>query len=215
MKPQRPQLYHITHMDNFSSILQEGGLWADAKMIAHGGPERGIGLSKIKKRRLHLPVKCHLDDVVGDYVPFYFCPRSIMLYILHKGNLPGLSYRGGQAPILHLEADLQKVVAWADSDNRRWAFTLSNAGAHYTEFRCQMEQLDEINWRAVEATDFREPMIKEGKQAEFLVYGFFPWRLVRRIGVFSQAYYHQVKTILADFPDAFQPLVEIRREWYY
>jgi ssDNA thymidine ADP-ribosyltransferase, DarT len=23
---------------------------------------------------------------VGEYVPFYFCPRSITLFLLHKGN---------------------------------------------------------------------------------------------------------------------------------
>ena len=213
--PERPNLYHITHVNNLTSILQEGGLWADAAMLARGGPEMGVGIDTIKARRLHLPVKCHPDDVVGDYVPFYFCPRSIMLFILHKSNLPGLTYQGGQAPILHLEADLHEVVAWANAEKRRWAFTLSNAGAAYTEFRCRIDQLAEINWHAVKATDFRDPAIKEGKQAEFLVYEFFPWRLVRRIGVYSQQYYQRVKEIFSGYPDLHQPLVEIQRKWYY
>ena len=30
---------------------------------------------------------------------------------------------------MHLEADLNEVVAWADASGRRWAFSLSNAGA--------------------------------------------------------------------------------------
>jgi len=50
-------------------------------------------------------VKCHPGTKVGQYVPFYFCPRSIMLYILHRGNHPDLDYREGQGPILHLQAD--------------------------------------------------------------------------------------------------------------
>jgi ssDNA thymidine ADP-ribosyltransferase, DarT len=33
-------------------------------------------MSTIKQRRLALPVTCHANDHVGDYVPFYFCPRS-------------------------------------------------------------------------------------------------------------------------------------------
>jgi hypothetical protein len=114
-----------------------------------------------------------------------------------------------------LEADLHEVVTWTETTNQRWAFTLSNAGAAYTEFRCKLHQLDEINWRAVRSTDFRAPEIKEGKQAEFLVQEFLPWHLVWRIGVYSQAYYQQVRAILSDYPDAHHPLVEIRRTWYY
>jgi ssDNA thymidine ADP-ribosyltransferase, DarT len=93
-----------------------------------------IGMSGIKARRLALPVPCHAGDCVGDYVPFYFCPRSIMLYVIHCANHPELTYRGGQEPIIHLEADLHGVVGWAQQQGRRWAFSLSNAGANYTEF---------------------------------------------------------------------------------
>jgi hypothetical protein len=61
-------------------------------MIARGGPERSVGMSEIKENRMRLSVKCHDGDTVGEYVPFYFCPRSIMLF---KANHPGLTYRGG------------------------------------------------------------------------------------------------------------------------
>lgn len=58
---------------------------------------------------------------------------------------------------MHLEADLLETVKWADAAGRRWAFTLSNAGARYTEFRNSLEHLDEIDWAAVRARDFRDP----------------------------------------------------------
>lgn len=211
--PDRPQLYHITHIDNLPSIVQDGGLRSDAAMLARGGPAAAIGMTSIKSRRLRLPVKCFPGDRVGDYVPFYFCPRSVMLYLLHRGNHPELNYQGGQAPILHLAADMHEVVDWANREGQRWAFTLSNAGALYTEFRNRLDQLDQVNWAAVAATDFRQPQIKEGKQAEFLVRDFLPWRLIRRIGVYSRSVYEQVATILGAGTD--RPLVEIRREWYY
>ncbi|GIV76427.1 MAG: hypothetical protein KatS3mg050_0821 [Litorilinea sp.] len=60
--PPYPKLYHITHVDNLSSILEAGGLWSDAAMIRRGGPETGIGISEIKQRRLRLPVKCQPGD---------------------------------------------------------------------------------------------------------------------------------------------------------
>ncbi len=34
----------------------------------------------------------------------------------------------------------------------RWAFSLSNAGATYAEFRNRLDQLGEVSWAAVEAT---------------------------------------------------------------
>jgi hypothetical protein len=211
--PARPRLYHITHVDNLPAVLADGGLWSDAEMVARGGPAEGIGMGQIKQRRLALPVRCHPGDRVGDYVPFYFCPRSIMLYLIHMANHPGLSYRGGQGPIIHLEADLHETVTWAEGEGRRWAFSLSNAGAFYAEFRNRLDQLGEVNWAAVESTDFRDAMIKEGKQAEFLVHGFFPWHLVRRIGVPSRPLYGKVVNTLAGL--AHRPAVEIRREWYF
>jgi hypothetical protein len=211
--PDRPQLYHITHIDNLPSILQDGGLRSDAAMLARGGPAAAIGMSRIKSRRLRLPVKCYPGDRVGDYVPFYFCPRSVMLYLLHRGNHPELNYQGGQTPILHLVVDMHEVVDWANREGRHWAFTLSNAGAVYTEFRSRLDHLDQVNWTAVAATDFRQPQIKEGKQAEFLMRDFFPWHMVQRIGVYSTGVYQQTTTILS--AARYRPLVEVRREWYY
>ena len=58
-----------------------------------------------------------------------------MLYLLHMGNHPELSYRGGQGPIVHLEGDLEATTRWAKSAGAKWAFSLSNAGAAYAEFR--------------------------------------------------------------------------------
>lgn len=50
-----------------------------------------------------------------------------MLYLIFRQN-DELSYEGGQEPIVHLEADLAETVAWAEANDKRWAFTLSNAG---------------------------------------------------------------------------------------
>jgi hypothetical protein len=212
--PERPRIYHITHVDNLSRVLEDERLASDAVMVARGGPTVAIGMSSIKRRRLEeLRVKCYPETFVGEYVPFYFCPRSIMLYLLHMGNHPELTYRGGQGPIIHLVADLHEVVAWAEGERRRWAFSLSNAGARYTEFRNSIEQLVDVDWGAVANNDFRSAEVKEGKQAEFLVHELFPWGLVRGIGVRSEEVADQVRALLAEAPDA--PPVAVRREWYF
>lgn len=136
-----------------------------------------------------------------------------MLSIIWYGNHVNLTYRGGQQPIVHLEADLHQVVQWAESNSRRWAFSLANARAVYTQFRARLEQLDQINWTAVAATDFRPADIKEAKQAEFLVQQSFPWHLVERIGVHSQAIAPKVANAMQGA--VHRPRVEIKRDWYY
>ena len=78
-----------------------------------------------------------------------------MLYILCQGNHAEVTYAGGEEPIVHLEADLHDVVAWAGANGCRWAFTPVNASAAYAPFRSDLRHLDEIDWAAVVATDWR------------------------------------------------------------
>ena len=216
--PAQPKIYHIVHVDRLPSIVADGCLWCDAEIARRALVGTTIGMDRIKHRRLSENVLIsHPALHVGDCVPFYFCPRSIMLYLIYLGNHVELSYRGGQGPIVHLEADLCASVAWAEQNNRRWAFTLSNAGAYYFEDRRDLAQLAEINWEAVQTNRWSgndiAPSIKEGKQAEFLMEYSFPWHLVERIGVHSRAIYQQVADVLP--AGGHQPHVEIMAEWYY
>lgn len=171
--PTHPKIYHIVHVDNLASIVAEGCRWSDSVMVQRQGGT-AIGMGSIKQRRRGHPVSCRNGPMVGDCVPFYFCPRSIMLCVIHCANHPELAYRGGQQPIIHLAADLHQVVQWMQANGQRWAFSLSNAGAVYTQFRGRLDELSDINWDAVAARDFRPADIKEGKQAEFLVQRSFP-----------------------------------------
>ena len=108
--PKDPKIYHITHLDNLPQIV-DSVLWSDAERIRRALNRTVVGMSEIKRRRLEeLEVECHPGTKVGEYVPFYFCPRSIMLFLLYRGNHPDLTYRGGQSPIVHLEADLRAGV---------------------------------------------------------------------------------------------------------
>ncbi len=209
----QPKIYHILHVDRLASVVADGFLICDAHMNGRSHIGSTIGMSGIKQRRLTLPIGCHAGLHVGDCVPFYFCPRSIMLFLIQRANHPDLAYRGGQEPILHLEADLHAVVAWAHRESLRWAFTLSNAGSGYFESRCELAQLGEINWDAVANRDFRDPVVKEGKQAEFLLERHFPWHLIERIGVRSQTVAQQVADLLRNVEP--RPRIEIKPEWYY
>jgi ssDNA thymidine ADP-ribosyltransferase, DarT len=210
-----PKIYHITHLSNLEHILAEGGLLCDSSLSGRDQSAKTIAFSHMKQRRMGLPVTCNPGTTVGDYVPFYFCPRSVMLYVIHCQNHQQLSYQGGQEPILHLEADLRRVVSWCEEDkaSRLWAFSSSNAGARYASFYNRKRQLLEVDWEAIAARDFSNPDVKERKQAEFLIHGFFPWELIDRVGTYSNKMKSEVEKLIANVEH--QPLVESIRDWYY
>ncbi|SEN70619.1 DUF4433 domain-containing protein [Halomonas caseinilytica] len=91
--PDRPKLYHIVHHDRLRSILGSNGLICDSIMANQPGVGTTVGMSTIKQRRLNeLTLDSHPGLYVGECVPFYFCPRSIMLFVLHKANHPELNW---------------------------------------------------------------------------------------------------------------------------
>ena len=212
--PPNPKIYHITHINNLAGIISIGGLVSDARRVSQQMDSLVVGMSTIKQRRLQsVSVRCHPGTTVGQYVPFYFCPRSIMLYILHRGNHPELTYRGGQTPIVHLQADFGAVVAWADQNGVPWAFSDRNAGIYLSNFYNSQSDLSEIDWQAVRSTDFRDPQVKEGKQAEFLLFDFFPWTLVEKVATIHSAIANQVRSIMEN--QAHRPTIEVRPTWYF
>jgi hypothetical protein len=211
--PDNPKIYHITHFENLPQMV-DAVLWSDAERIRRAVNCTIVGMSEIKRRRLEeLDVHCHPGTKVGEYVPFYFCFRSIMLFLLYKGNHVDLSYRGGQRPILHLEADVGEVVDWAKSRRRRWAFSNGNAGTRYTQFFGDIRQLGQLDWEAIGATDWRDPIVRERKQAEFLVEQSFPWELVKRIGVIDAKVAESVTQVCNGA--LHRPEVVVEPNWYY
>ena len=212
--PDKPKICHITHVNNLPGIIQADGLWSDAKRIELGLATNLIGMSRIKQRRLtEIEVNCHPGTKVGQYVPFFYCPRSIMLYILYRGNHDDIDYRDGQEPIIHLVADLDASIQWATANDVPWALSPTNAGARYATFFNQRDDFSQIDWQAVANRDFRDPAVKEAKQAEFLMFEWFPWTLVERIGVFDQNVERLVSNHLSLAPH--RPPVRVENGWYF
>lgn len=97
--PAKILIYHITDVENLPSILGDGGLHSDAVMAAR--KPTIIGHPHIKTRRLtQNRVACCGNRFVGEFVPFYFCPRSPMLYTVNIGATG--REKGCQRTILHL-----------------------------------------------------------------------------------------------------------------
>jgi hypothetical protein len=202
-----PPIYHITHVKNLPGIIEKGGLYCDrdAKNIEFVS----IGHKEIKQRRLRKQVPLGPGGVLADYVPFYFAPRSPMLYTINRGNVEG--YTGGQEPIVHLVSSTESV----DSKGMLWVFTEGHAVMDYTDFFDDFTDLGRIDWPLM-ASKFwfdrdEDPDRCRRRQAEFLVHNFFPWKLFLEIGVCNTSTAEKVKTILAG---AGVP-VSVKGAWYY
>jgi ssDNA thymidine ADP-ribosyltransferase, DarT len=203
-------IYHITHLDNLNSIVQRG-LLSNTCLQLTKQTFRDISYGNIQDRRAVKSVPCAAKGVLHDYVPFYFAPRSPMLYTIYKGNVPG--YQGGQDPVLHLVTDLEAI----EKAELVFTFTDGHAVMDYSNFYIDPEDLQEIDWDVMRLTCWNDttddPNRKCKRQAEFLVHHAFPWNLIQEIGVINQSIQSQVRQLLQQIND-FTP-VNVYPNWYY
>jgi hypothetical protein len=89
--------------------------------------------------------------------------------------------------------------------------------AAYTEWYDDLSDLTNVDWDTVDAKywycTIDDPDRQRRKQAEFLVYKFFPWGLVQEIDVYNDMTKQKVLGILAQY--GVTTPVQIRRQWYY
>lgn len=204
LQPSQILIYHITDLANLPDILTEGGLHSDAVMVQRSPTI--IGYNHIKKRRLEqISVPCCGGRFVGAFVPFYFCPRSPMLFTINKGNT-GRPV-GCQKTILHLVS----TVATAIKVGHEWAISDGNAGAFHTSFFADLSALTDLDWAAIRAIDWRGKTHE--KSAEFLIANFFPWAGIQEIGCYNRGMVAEIEKILRS--NKHQPVVGVKRQWYY
>lgn len=65
---------------------------------------------------------------VGDYVPFYYAPRSPMMFNIHTGRVPG--YNQGQGPLVYVWSYLSTVA----EHGLRWVASDGNSAHSLSEF---------------------------------------------------------------------------------
>jgi ssDNA thymidine ADP-ribosyltransferase, DarT len=202
--PADPAIYHITHVNNLPGIVRHGGLWCDSKRIAQNLANTNIGYAHIKQRRLSRTVDTSAGGMLGDYVPFNFCYRSVMLFVISRGHK---DYSGGQDDVVHLVSSMSRAVALG----RAWAFTDRHAEVGYAQHFDDPAKLSEVPWHAM-PLHYWQP-VSEERQAEFLVHDFFDWHAVAEIVARTPAMAAQVQQAIRGA--AHQPGVAVRPDWYY
>ena len=206
--PDPIRIVHFTHLRNLPGIL-EHGLVSDAICRRHGLTQVEIGASGIRERRLMLPVgPVGPGGYVGDYVPFYFGPRSPMMYTLGRNNY---EYREGFEEVVYLVTSVPRVLSlglgWIASD-RNAALTI----AEFTDDATLLET--HISWEVIRAkywTDFSDG--SDLRMAELLVHEFVPWAAVEAIVTKTAITKARVEALLEGADHV--PPVSVRAGWYF
>jgi len=207
-------IYHITHIQNLTSIIDAGGIMSHNRLREGKTNYTNIAYERIQDRRANKLVPCGAGGSLHDYVPFYFAPRSPMLYTINRGNVAG--YSQGQQQILHLVTTAESV----SDGGLAYVYTDGHAVMEYSDFFDDLVSLYQypiIDWELMESRYWfnteEDPDRKRRRQAEFLVYQFFPWHLVNEIGVINSTIQTQVRNLL--LKSVHKPNILVRRDWYY
>jgi ssDNA thymidine ADP-ribosyltransferase, DarT len=130
-----------------------------------------IGYDHIKRRRARRVVPCGGRGTLADYVPFYFAPRSPMLYAITRGQVSAEAARTDQ--IVYLVSSTQSL--------RRAGLTVVASNRHAELDYAELSDLDGdldhdgfVDWPLMTAKYWNntpdDPDRKERRQAECLVH---------------------------------------------
>ncbi|WP_283134532.1 type II toxin-antitoxin system toxin DNA ADP-ribosyl transferase DarT [Rhizohabitans arisaemae] len=208
MDVQDPWLLHFTHVDNLGAIAQNG-LVADNRR-----PPLTVECAdqRIKANRRERAVSVGSAGVVADYVPFYFAPRSPMLYRICKGGVT--SYGQGQGPLIYLVTRLsamtERDLAWVASDRNA-----ATATARFTITRSDLAK--HIDWALMEE-EYWADTEDDGSRvqrriAEMLVHERVPWEAFTHVYTHNDAVAAACHAIIASLEQ--RPSVAVRAHWYF
>jgi hypothetical protein len=169
-------LYHITHIDNLSDIIEKG-LLSTNEIRRHGISHKNIAYGDIQNRISTMIVPCGNGGILHDYVPLYFCKRSPMLYAVI--NTQGISDQS----IIYLEFSINVLEQYPSM------FTDSSANSSIPpNFYPNSSNLVKLHWNLIDTWCWghqydTEIDVSQIKQAEALIYRILPLHSLKRIVV--------------------------------
>ena len=205
------KLYHITHVDNLGGIIERGGLVANCQIQACSMEYKSIAFNHIQDSRATINVPRGPGGTLHDYVPFYFAPRSPMLYTIHRGNVP--NYSDGQRDIIYLVTDVNVV----EQNSLEFVFTDGHGIMAMTDFFDDLDRLDEIDWDIMAGKYWYDtdemPDRKRKRQAEFLIHQHMPWNCFTHIAVINSNIRQRIIELLPE--NRHIPRLIVKPGWYY
>ncbi|MDQ8020679.1 MAG: DUF4433 domain-containing protein [Moraxellaceae bacterium] len=220
--PNPVRLFHITAIANLQAICQAGALQAKNRVQEAGRQYSNIAYQGAQGARAVKAVPNPPGGRVHDFVPFYFAPRSPMLFAINGGRVPGCDWR--QADIVHLETSVEGVTAGGNP----FVFYDCNATLAWSTPYTDLARLDAVAWDLITETPQLDGFCKfwqsvpgherytdrmERRQAEFLVRDSVALTDIVRIGVINSAKRAEVQAILT--AAGVHCVVEVKPDWYF
>lgn len=221
--PRPTRLFHITAIANLPAIFSASTLVSknigalvgiDYQNIAHGGAQG--------KRALR-PVPNPPGGVVHDFVPFYFAPRSPMLFAIHRGAVQNCHW--GQDDIVYFETTIEAVTV----QGKDFVFYDRNATLAFSEAYTDLSALNEVvAWDILTEHPQMDGYCQywnnkpdhpryadrmERRQAEFLVKDHVHLSQITRLGVINADKQVEVQALAARF-GVYLP-VDVMPDWYF
>ena len=223
MMPQPVRLFHITAIDNLADICRSGALLSKNAGAQLGVNYQNIAHAGAQTSRSSRSVIDPPGGTVHDFVPFYFAPRSPMLFAINSGRVDGCELR--QADILHFETTVEAVIA----AHSHFLFYDRNATLRYSEAFNDLALLStKVAWDLITESPQLDGYCQyfqnnfnnqryfdrmERRQAEFLVKHQVGLSCMTRIGVINQCRAKIVSEILAEA--GLNLPVEVKTAWYF
>ena len=203
-------VYHITHVDNLASLAADGCLYCDTTCAELDRRPVSIAYTDLKARRARFVVGVAAGGTLADYVPFYYAPRSPMLYVISRGGVEG--YAGGQVEVVHLVFRLEDIAAPG-----RFVITDGHAATPMSTQFDELGGLDAIDWdimrdRYWSDTD-EDGDRKRRRQAEFLVQGYVPLSALNLVITMTDEVAERAREALSTLENP--PIVRVHPRWYY
>lgn len=200
----------MTHIKNLESILRADRLFCDA--IAADLQACSIAYGHLKVRRANKRVPVPPYGTLADYVPFYFAPRSPMLYAIHTGFVESSLT---QHEIVYIVSSVELV----QQRGKAFVFTDGHPLSPITRFSNNLSDLDTfVDWEVMNSRYWHDrpeyPDRRRKRQAEFLVHKELECELILEIGVYGSAMLQTVAEVVDQV--SLRPIpIEVRRNWYY
>jgi hypothetical protein len=207
LTPEKGLIFRITHRDNVPWILDNGMHARNGKFDPN---YRNIGNLELIDRRARRVVDVLPGGTLGDYVPFYFTPFSIMMYNIKTGH------NVKQVPnedIVIFASSLSHVSA----QGVQFAFTNQHAYPPMARYFTDLVNLDEIDWPLLQSRDFKhdpdDPGKKERYQAEALMWKHVPLTALQSVCCYTSAVEQQLNAEIERRGLALK--VGVRPSWYF
>ena len=212
-RPRPTPVFHFTRVEHLETIAASG-LHCDSLAQANGMLTIEVGDTGIKARRSRRLVPLAPGGFVGDYAPFYFAPRSPMMYSIAAGNVP--TYMDGTGQIAYLVSTIETLQQFGLDI----VLTDRNAFLGYTAFArlADAEPAEDfIDWSLMQERYWNDtpeyPDRKERRMAECLVHQTVPWRAFNEVVLTNEATAAHVRAFIARGGHAQE--VSVRPDWYF